>query len=163
MTPLIRRFASLPLFLLVLSGCNTSTTPANVHGKITYKGEAVPAGSLAFHLPEGGMFPYALLADGSYSGSDLPLGEYVVTVETESANPKGKSAKSYDQKQKAREGGDPDDYMKKMKERGQVPNESPGNAGPYVKIPAKYSDKKTSPLKANLVNGNNELNFELTD
>src|SRR5262245_44036333 len=132
MTRTYRLSLLLPLLLVVVSGCISSSTPSQVHGKVTYKGQALPAGSVTFQLSEGGIFTYPIQPDGTYSGTDLPAGEYVVTVETESANPNAKKA-TYEKKGK--EGGDPNDYRKRMQERGQVP-EGAGNKGSYVKIPA---------------------------
>jgi hypothetical protein len=153
---------ALPLFLLLVSGCNTSNTPASASGKITYKGQTVSTGSLQFHTAEGskGMYSYAF-SDGAYSASDLPVGEYVVTIETESANPD--AAKRNAVQPGGR--GKPDqagDYQKQMMERGAIPN-TPGNKGPYVKIPPKYADEKTTTLKAKLTKGSNTVNFDLTD
>jgi hypothetical protein len=160
MTRTCRLLLTLPLFLVVVSGCKTSRTPAKVSGKVTYKGEPVPAGSITFHPKEGGgTYPYTLNPDGTYSGSDLPTGEMVVTVETESANPKAHSLEYGGGKGK---GAGPNEYMKKMKERGMVP-EGPANKGTYVPIPKKYADPKTSDLRADLKKGNNPNDFDLKD
>jgi len=170
MTSTCRLILAVPLFLAVASaGCNTSNSPATASGKFTYQGQPVTAGSVTFYpvatksTEQGGLgiFTYPLKADGTYSGTDLPVGEYVVTVETESANPDRKL------RQAVQPGGggkaDPAaDYQKKMQERGQIPS-GPANTGPYVKIPPKYADKKTSTLKATLTKGSNTNNFDLTD
>jgi hypothetical protein len=161
MTRTGRLFLLSPLLLVLVFGCKASSTPARVAGKFTYKGNPVPAGSVTFHMPEGGIFSYPLNSDGTFSGSDLPAGEMVVTVETESANPKGRSVQ-YKGRGQGKEGGDPSVYMKKMKEMGKVP-EGAANAGEYVKIPLKYARKETSPLKVTLTRGKNDCNFELTD
>jgi hypothetical protein len=153
-----RLMCLVPLFLAVVVGCSSSANPGSVTGKVTYNGQLVPAGSVTFHIPTGGLISDAL-RDGKYSVHDLPTGEMVVTIETESANPDGKLQANYGGNKK---GGDPNDYMQKMKERGMIPQGS-GNAGPYVKIPEKYSKKETSPLKAKVTRGSNEFNFDLTD
>jgi hypothetical protein len=157
----------LPLFMLLALGCNTSNTPCNVSGKITYKGETVPTGSIQFYLADSGkgteggkgMYSWAF-RDGAYSGSELPVGEYVVTVETESANPNKAQAK------KVQPGGggkkdDNSDYQQRMMDRGAF--NGPTNTGPYVQIPAKYGDQKKTTLKATLTKGSNTINFDLTD
>jgi hypothetical protein len=159
MTRTCRLFLALPLFLIVVSGCKTSSSPARVSGTVTYKGETVPTGSVTFHTEQGAIFSYPLV-DGTYSGSDLPTGEMVVTVETESANPEGTKGRTYGGG-KAK-GGDPSDYAEKMKQMGKVPAGA-ANKGPYVPIPKKYSDKNTSPLKVTLTKGNNKLDFPLED
>jgi hypothetical protein len=82
----------------------------------------------------------------------------VVTIETETANPNARKADYA----KGKEGANPSDYEKKMREMGKIPS-GPSNAGPYVKIPAKYADKSTSDLKRTLTKGDNHLDFDLTD
>jgi hypothetical protein len=156
-----RRFVSLLLIVfLLLAGCHSGTA-AKVSGKITYKGEPVPSGSITFHNAQGGVFQYALRG-AAYSGSDMPVGEELaVTIETESANPDGKNKANYGQGE-GKAGGDPNDYMNKMKQMGKIPT-SPTNDGPYVKIPEKYSSKETSGLKVTLGRGTNVHDFDLTD
>jgi hypothetical protein len=168
MTPTGRFFLSLPLLLAVAAGCSTAPTPGKVSGKITYKGEVVPAGSVTFHRrgtedsPGSGIFSYSL-RDGVYAGTDLPPGEMVVTVETESANPGGYAKTAYGKAgDPNKKGGDPNDYVAKMKEMGKIP-EGALNEGRYVKIPPKYASMDTTPLKVTLTDGKNEFNFELTD
>src|ERR1700720_3799155 len=87
-----RRFLLvLPLFLGLALGCGTprGNAPSSVSGKITYKGAPVTAGNGIFYPKEGGAITMAIGPDGTYSGTDLPLGEGDVTIETESANKKG--------------------------------------------------------------------------
>jgi hypothetical protein len=160
MTHTGRLSLALPLYLLLVAGCNTSATPSTISGKITYKGETVPTGSLIFQNETGGIYSYGF-KDGTYSGSDLPTGDYVVTIETESANPNPNRPKMVQPGAAGK--GDPNaDYAKRMMERGAIP-EGPANAGPYVKIPSKYATKKTSPLKVTLTKGSNTCNFDLVD
>jgi hypothetical protein len=158
MTRTGRILLALPLFLAIVSGCSKSTTPSNVHGKVTYNGTPVTAGVVTFHTEGGGIFNYALGENG-YTLADLPEGQMVVTIETESANPNAKKpAANYGKP------GDnqADDYRKKMQEMGKVP-EGPVNTGVYVKIPKKYATKDKSPLKVTLTTGSNEYNIELKD
>jgi hypothetical protein len=161
MTRTVRLVLALPIVFLVVSGCKNSTTPAKVYGKVTYNGAPVTAGSITFQLPEGGAFHYALKSDGTYSGSDLPTGEYAVIIETESANPNRKIP-TYGRADKGAQAAGGSDYEKKMRDRGAMP-ESSGEKGNFVKIPAKYGDKAKSGLHANLGWGSNSVNFELTD
>jgi hypothetical protein len=159
-------FLSLPLFFVVVFGCGQSRTPSKVSGKVTYKGQTVSAGTISFHRQgkdQSGVYSYPLNSDGTYSGTDMPAEEMVVTVETESANP-NQVKQTYAPPPMAGAGKamGPDEYRKKMKEKG-APVEASGNSGPYVKIPKKYAEKETSPLKATLTKGKNEFNFDLTD
>jgi hypothetical protein len=151
---------TLPLFLVFALGCSHSKTPSKVFGKVTYKGQPVTAGTVAFHRlgeEQSGSFSFPLKSDGTYSGSCTLAEEMAVTIDTESANPK-KVTPKYVQ----RGGKDPSAaYMEKMKERGHVPAET--DKGQYVKIPPKYADKTKSPLRVTLKKGENELNFDLTD
>jgi hypothetical protein len=161
MTSTRRLFLSLPLFLLAvsLSGCSGGKTPAKVSGKITYKNDPVTAGTITFHQKDGGIFTYAIQADGTYSGSDMPAEEMVVTIETESVNPDAKRPGAG--KMPGSGGRDPmGDYNAKMKERGAV-QEPTKPAGKYVKIPAKYNDEKQSGLKLTLTKGKTEKNWDL--
>jgi hypothetical protein len=146
------------LFLAAVSGCSNT---AGVSGKVTYKGQPVPAGTVIFNAPEGGIFTFHLLADGTYSGTELPPGEYVVTVDTEYLNPQAHKQVAYGKDSAA--GNPADEYMKKMKEAGKIPEDAGSNKETYVKIPAKYADKKSSPLKETLTTGRNQKDFELTD
>ena len=161
MTHISRLILLLPLALVFVAGCSSpASVGSKVSGKVTYNGKVVPAGSITFYAPEGGgIYTYSLL-EGEYSGSDMPAAEMVVSIETESANPKGRGNTSYDKAGK--QGGDPNDYRAKMQAMGKVP-EGPANKGEYVKIPAKYGSKATSPLKVTLTRGSNKHNFELTD
>jgi hypothetical protein len=154
-----RRLIPLLLLLggLVLGCTGSSKTPARVSGKITYKGQVVPAGSIAFCPPEGGNYNYNI-KDGMYSGTDLPAVEMTVIIETESANPK---VKNVDYGGKAKEG-NPNDYRAKMEKMGKVP-QGPSNTGGYLQIPTKYADKTTSGLKRTLTKGENHFDFDLTD
>src|SRR2546421_12867772 len=73
------------LALALVFGCSkrNPNAPASVNGKVTYKGAAVPAGTITFNA-KAGKYTTSLSTDGTYSSSDLPIGEMVVTVETES-------------------------------------------------------------------------------
>ena len=162
MTTICRILITMPLFLALAVGCaKNSNAPSGVSGKVTYKGEVVPAGTITFHAPKGGIFSYPL-TDGKYSGSQLPAEEMIVTIETESLNPN--VVKPTYGKGEGKQAAAPDQQRAKMEELGRLPKTAaPANAGPYVKIPAKYATKDKSPLKVTLTNGNNVNDFDLTD
>jgi hypothetical protein len=158
-----RRFVLLlPLFLVIAFGCSRSRRDSSMaSGKVTYKGQEVSAGTITFHpvsQTEGGGYGFQLKPDG-YTAVSLPAEEMVVTIETESANPK-RPRPTYGGPGKKGPGNN--DYKQKMMEKGAVPQDS-GNAGNYVPIPKKYADKTTSPLRATLTAGKNDLSFELKD
>ena len=82
-------FASLFAMFLVL-GCESSSTPSRVYGRIKYRGMLVTGGTIAFRPTtegEGGYYKCAIKPDGTYEGTDFPAGEFVVTIENESTNP----------------------------------------------------------------------------
>jgi hypothetical protein len=145
-------------FVVVGLGCSggNAAVPARVSGSISYKGQPIKAGAMAFHTPEGTIYGASISQDGTYSATDLPVGELVVTVETETINPnKGGGALTEEAK-------------KRMEAQGQrqPPPGMPGAVNPsefYVKIPAKYSKPKTSPISVTLAAGRQVKNIELTD
>jgi hypothetical protein len=140
----------LPLLLGLASGCGTAkSVPANLTGKVTYNGAPVTAGTLTFYPKEGGgVYPMALNSDGTYSGTDLPLGAGDVAIETESANKK--NAQTY--------GGGRAPAMS-----SKPPGSGGTEQGAYVMIPAKYAKKETSNLTVTLTKGNNTNNIDLKD
>jgi hypothetical protein len=168
MTPITRLFLALPLFLVFVAGCGgSSRTPCSVAGKITYKGQPVTGGSISFHRlgeEQKGSYGFYIKPDATYEGSSMPAEEYLVVIETESINP-NRPAPTYQPKGMRAEGGakiDANSYRKKMQEMGKMPGVTE-EQGTYVKIPKKYSDPKTSPLKVKLEGRRNELNFDLED
>jgi hypothetical protein len=154
MTTKARLFLVLPLLLVLVVGCtSTKANPVKVSGKVTYKGAPVPGGTIQFTKEGGGFASCPLSKDGSYSASDLPVGEYAVAVETESANTGAHPAVGSYGKGKGGMSPGP----------GGAPP-APPSAGDYVKIPAKYKKKETSGLKVSLAAGDNpDKNFDLAD
>jgi hypothetical protein len=159
---MINRFRIGLCFVLLLgltAGCvhKNPSAPGTVSGKVTSGGKVVPAGNIAFHHPDKGTYRSTLDSDGTYAITDLPTGELVVTVETESVNP-GKKAPTY--------GGDKGSKMYQERlaaeqKKGMAAARTPPQT--YVKIPAKYANSKTSPLKATIVAGRQVKEFDLTD
>jgi hypothetical protein len=159
------RFLLLVLLALGLAaGCNRSKTQSKVSGKVTYKGQLVKGGSIVFHSEDMGSYPSSLSPEGTYEMVDLPAGPMTVTIETESLAPDkkaraypgrggaGSKAAAIDNARLAAEGmaGSSAAAQKEAAER-------------YVKIPKKYADAKTSPLKVTLERGKQVKDFELTD
>ncbi len=156
----MRRFGTLlgaaALLALPLVGCtHNPQAPARVGGRITYKGSPVPAGTVMFHTPDKGIYPGPLNAEGTYEILDVPTGELVVTVETETINPK-KKAPDYAGGKGAKM------YAERVAAEG---NTAALKAPPqqYVRIPPKYADPKQSPLRATLQAGRQSQDFTLTD
>jgi hypothetical protein len=135
-------------FLVLVVGCGsvTSNTPATVSGTVTYKEMPVTGGTVTFYPKEGGAYPTGLDLEGRYTIS-VPTGEFTVTVETESINPKRKAVA----------------YEGKKGTVGSVPEGVGDFTGEYVPIPHKYADKSTSGLTITLSAGNQTKDFPLTD
>lgn len=134
-------------------GCSPANkaTPAQVSGSLSYKGEPIKGGTMAFHTSEGTAYAAQVSQDGTYVAHDLPEGDLTVTVNTESLKPAPGTGK---------------DAAKRMKMSAQQPPPGVASTTPadvYVKIPEKYASPKTSPLKATLKAGRQTQNFDLID
>jgi hypothetical protein len=143
--------------LAVTLGCGSKNVlaPATISGGVSYKGSTLTGGSVSFYTPTGTPYSASISLDGTYSLADLPIGEMVVCVETESINPVHKAAT----------GGDSARRMAMMGERkgpqGQGGPVATGNEPKYMKIPEKYSKQKTSPLTYTVKNGRQVYNIDL--
>jgi len=76
-----RRLGALVVFgvTLALSGCGKST--GSVSGKVTYKGEPLPSGTVTF-VTDAGVVSSPIAVDGTYSIPKAPLGTVAITVTT---------------------------------------------------------------------------------
>jgi len=155
-----RCFAYILLFCIaVVSGCGQSANPvapARVSGKLTYKNQPIKGGNMRLYAADGSSYDAIISSDGTYSSTNAPTGEVVVTVETESINPHKTAPKSAEAQMR----------MKAM----DMSSRRPGSQGPevkptdnYIKIPEKYSNPKTSPLTLTLKNGRQVHDIDLTD
>jgi hypothetical protein len=68
------------LFVLAFSGC--SRPKGTVTGKVSYNGEAVPSGTVAFYGQGDEVSSAPIGPDGTYAATKVPLGEVKVTVTT---------------------------------------------------------------------------------
>ncbi len=73
--------ALLAFLIASFSGCNNARG-GKLYGKVTFKGEAVPSGTVAFYGPGDQVANAALQPDGSYEVTEVPLGEVKVSVTT---------------------------------------------------------------------------------
>jgi len=154
----IRTGLLLALFLGLAAGCaKNPAAPGRVSGTVKYKGQALPAGNIYFHSQGKGSYRATLAADGTYEITDIPAGEMVVTVETESLNP-SKKAPTYGGGKGAQM------YAERMAAEKKAGRTIAAEAAvPYVKIPEKYAKEKTSPLTATIKAGKQVMSFDLTD
>jgi len=159
----LRSLLLIPLLIAAASGCGgggNPAAPASISGAVTFKGKPVTGGTVAFYTQAGGAAGTScgIDSDGTYSISDVPAGELIVVVETDSANPEHKQAG----------GKDADKRTKMMGERTRLDG-TPAAGGPatsasegkYVKIPEKYSKPKTSPLTYTAKAGRQVYNIEM--
>ena len=173
----VLRTAALAALLAGLAvGCGGSNTPANIKGKVTYKGQPLPGGSVTF-TGDAGSYPSSINSDGTYSVKDVPVGTFAIIVDTESVNPKGGTSaddKDLKKKDKQQAKGIEAARKQRMEQEGIGGGGGGGGGGfgpappevlaaMYMKIPAKYGDKRTSGLRMDVVRGDQTKDIELTD
>lgn len=148
--------------VLAAAGCGGSNTlaPASVSGSVNYKGKPVTGGQVLFYSGTNGT-PYSatIAPDGTYSIADIPAGELVVCVDTESLSPEQKESAGKDAKRR--------EAMMGNRQPPAGRGGSGGGAaaaeaeGKYVKLPAKYANPKTSPVTYTTKTGRQVYNIEL--
>src|SRR5262245_53660063 len=77
---LLARAGFVVLLALALSGC--SSRKGKVTGKVSYKGEAVPSGTVMFYGKGDAVSSAPIGPDGTYQATEVPLGEVKVAVTT---------------------------------------------------------------------------------
>jgi hypothetical protein len=143
---------AVPLLFVLVLGCGSGrnpNVPASVSGKITYKGQPLKGGTIAFMSKEGA-YTGAIRSDGTYDIKDLPVGQMEVTIETESMNPNIKK-QTYGKKG----GASPMPSSAQEKAAGASDN--------YVHIPPRFGDRANSKLTATLTTGQQTKDWELKD
>jgi hypothetical protein len=73
---------------LFLAGCGESSNKVSIAGHVTYQGQPLANGSIAFYPAAGRPVIAGLSVDGAYS-TELDPGDYTVTVDTASQLPPG--------------------------------------------------------------------------
>jgi hypothetical protein len=144
------------ILAVVAAGCGGGNpiAPAAISGSVTYQGKPVTGGSIQFYSSSGTPYSATIGVDGTYSVSDVPVGDAVVCVETESVNPVHKASTGKDaERRQAMMGG-------RQPPAGQSSGTTADNPV-YVKIPEKYSKQKTSPLTFAVKNGRQVHNIVL--
>jgi hypothetical protein len=126
----------LALTLLAPLGCESGPKTGKVRGKVTYKGKPVKEGTVTFlNLTEGGAAEATIGPEGAYAvATGVVVGDYVVEIKP------------------------------LVEMRDTDPGKSP--PAPVEKnapdIPRKYRMQGTTPLKASVKEGENEINLEMT-
>lgn len=161
-------FCGFGLLAATLVGCGggVANAPANVSGKVTYKGAPVTGGVVGFFATgtEGGGYSATINPDGTYSTSNVAAGDLTVTVETESLNPNIKQTAYTGGASKGPGGGGaPGGGSPKKMSSSPRPGNAAKSEAVYVKIPGKYAKKDTTTLKATLKPGSNKVDLDLAD
>jgi hypothetical protein len=122
---------------LLIPGCSSGPVKGEVHGKVTFKGQPVKEGTITFlNTKDGGAAEAAINADGTYVVQrGAVVGEY-----------------------------DKVEIKPLMEMKDTDPGKTPPSMveKPAPNIPAKYRQQGSTPLKASVKPGKNEINFEMT-
>ena len=148
-SPRLLRSTALGSFIVLcaaLSGCGASK--GDITGKVKYKDQPLPYGSVQFKTSTGAAFASEIAADGSYTIKGVPAG----TVEVEIACVDPAMA----------------EFMRAQAMKSRTPEALKSGGKPieideskYKKIPDKYSNSKTSGLTYDVVGGQQTKDFDL--
>jgi hypothetical protein len=127
------------LFLLVLGGCGQPK--GQVTGKVTYKGELLRTGTVAFFGPGDQTDSAPIGSDGTYKASKVPMGDVKVTVSTPAPGPTVEQAKKNPM----------------MRRKNFVPKTDEKT----ISIPKKYSDPSRSQLSLTVTQGSQPFDIDL--
>jgi len=132
------------LATLTLAGCPSKNT---VSGTVSYKGKALPAGTIAFFGADNKAVSAQINKDGTYTATGVPVGSVKVTVQVPPQQGSGGPPQM--------QGGVP----------GQAEHAPPvgQESGPkeVVPIPPKYASPQTSDLQFDVHRGRNTIDIEL--
>jgi hypothetical protein len=120
---------------LLLTGCGTEL--GRVTGCVTFRGEALPSGSVLFHAADGNVYSAPLAADGTFAVDGVPPGSARVTVQSHPRVPPallGRDRTTAAGREAAR----------------------------FVRIPARYGQPDRSGLACQVRPGEQTCNFDLT-
>lgn len=135
--------------LVLISGCG-GKSKGTVTGKVYYGDTLVRGGHVIFLSADGKTaYPSEIDKDGNYKVPGFPVGEAMISVETESMN----------RKQNSRQNLPPPGTQTDYKGSGGV---SPEEAlARYTWIPLRYNDTKTSRLTYTVKPGSQEYDIKL--
>ena len=112
---------------IVGTGCSQKKKTTTVSGTVTYQGVPVSVGAIYFHGSGDQVGMGTIAKDGSFTATDVPLGDERVSLQVR----------------------DPGVYAQQLKQNGNGldPNEpAPGQSAGVRTIPPKYADPQTSEL-----------------
>ena len=141
-------FALASLALVALAGCSSKGT---VTGKVTYQDKPLTGGTVLFASAEGSQSS-PIGEDGTYTISNMPTGPAKISVETESAQVKGKGTPGPGAGAKGApppKGAEPPPEAAKSSYA-----QGPPRAKSAEKIPGTYADPESSGLTYTVTGGN---------
>lgn len=142
------------LALSCLSGCGKKQ--ATVKGKVSFKGQPLTSGNIAFVDGGGRIAPGTIKSDGTYLVANVPVGEVTITVQTA---PPMMAMMGMGSKPKKPSGLAP--MPKDMIPADYQENSPDKKPLPVVPAPEKYNKVETSPLKYTVQSGTQEYNIDL--
>jgi hypothetical protein len=142
--------------LLTLTGCGSSNKNS-VSGKVYMGDKIVKGGTVIFVMADGsaGRGDSRIEEDGSYTVEKLPVGDFLIGVETKSMKPSATAA--------ARPMTPPKNATPEQLEQFKKNYPDENKKLLYVPIPDSYGDPKTSGLTFTIVAGKNEFDIKLTE
>jgi hypothetical protein len=175
--------ASFLAVLLIMACGGPNRSPSRLTGTVKYNGTLLRGGVMKLIHSEQGPFNGSIGRDGTYTINDLPTGDFIVCIDTETINPDkpatnqamqktGGAPANNNNRQGGNSGAAPKVRNEKMeKVNNQRKTAATGQDQPspdqlrelYTKIPGKYSNEKQTDLTVSLVTGNNKKDFELKD
>ena len=142
------------LVLSVLSACGPSRPQtAPVTGKVTFRGNPLPEGTITFYPEIGRSATGRIGPDGTYvlttfdEGDGALVGKHTVTIE----------AVRFAQRQQ------PKSLEEEIAMARSGKKEDPAAAKPQRLVPQKYAEKSTSGLSAEVSSGKNSIDFDLSE
>jgi hypothetical protein len=135
---------------LAVAGCGSKT--GAVRGKVYYKNQTLPSGTVTFQSKDQTVARSATIqADGSYTIERMPVGPVIITVVTQNTVPGMAGGEGAKGKMNASAMGGPAD----------APKGESAAAANAVRIPREYSDASNSPLKYEVKSGSQDHDIEV--
>jgi hypothetical protein len=131
----------LSVLVLAILGCSGGV--GSISGKLTYKGQPIPNATITFFTDQGMPFPVISGSDGTYTISNIPVGEVLVSV---AAPPPANTESGSREKDAAA--------------RAAAPKAADT---PSYTLPTAYADPGSSELKIAVHSGNNLFDILLID
>lgn len=143
------------LLLLFAAACGGGTS--TITGTVTYNGEPLTAGYVAFYDTNGQTASGRIDAAGHYTVYKAPVGDLKAAVFT--VDPTAKPPVGFTKKKQS--GGVYEEAMAKSKRGSENGMTEPAQAGKFVAIPPRYKDPEQSGLTFNVKSGSQTIDLDL--